>query len=249
VDSALLNAWRTRAGVPDDQVEEWFRTGAPAGLSANPLPRGIFPPATEAEGLEEFCLESLISDPESFLNSHGIDDDEHALAEIQGLRGQGLIEDYESVVEQVQAKPSLSKVGVLEKISSGKVKRRVIVDSKRSGVSPATTKLERIVLPRVLDAVYDALHQMAEARRRGDTSCVTEFFVLDFANAFFVVPFCPRRAQVLCHQIGLQVLRAQSAGTRRRPEPFDFGEGGRIDIEAHSGHFLPKRGAAADVCG
>ena len=82
-------------------------------------------------------------------------------------------------------KPVLSKVGVLTKVVGDKVKKRVIVDSHRSGVSDSTTKPERSVLPRVFDAVDDFMVQRRSATR--DAS--TDFVVLDFTSAFFIIPF------------------------------------------------------------
>ena len=43
VDHVLLAALRSWISDPDDQLERWFKFGAPAGLAFIPLARGVFP--------------------------------------------------------------------------------------------------------------------------------------------------------------------------------------------------------------
>ena len=81
-------------------------------------------------------------------------------------------------------KPVLSKVGVLTKVIGDKLKKRVIVDSHRSGVSGSTTKPERSVLPRVMDTVDDFMIERQSAAHGAST----DFVVLDFTSAFFIIP-------------------------------------------------------------
>jgi hypothetical protein len=152
----------------------------------------------------------------------GIDDDDDAKLEILNLHQKGLIEkfsSYEDVAWYLGAKPSISKVGVLEKISGGKIKRQVIVDSKRSGVSLATRKHERIVLPRVLDVVYDTLHQLSEVRKSRRHDLITEWFVLDFANAFFIVPLALEERRFFAIKLSdhYYVFKVQAQGAGLSP--------------------------------
>ena len=87
-------------------------------------------------------------------------------------------------------------MGVLTNLVGDKVKKRVIVDSHRSGVSDSTTKPERSVLPRVLDTVNDFMVQRRSATR--DASA--DFVVLDFTSAVFIIPLAweKRRFFVMC---------------------------------------------------
>ena len=135
VDHVLLAALRSWISDPDDQPEKWLRFGAPAGLASLPLTRGVFPAVDHAPAIDpcDLCVTTRTC-------------------------SQTMLEAFDSI-EEVQnylgQKPVLSKVGVRTKIVGDKVKKRVIVDSYRSGVSDSTTKPERSVLPRVLDAVND----------------------------------------------------------------------------------------------
>ena len=49
----LLADWRKFVGDPDDQVEVWFREGAPLGIVAKPLPRNIFPEYSEQDAAND----------------------------------------------------------------------------------------------------------------------------------------------------------------------------------------------------
>ena len=172
----ILAALRSWISDPDDQPERWLRFGAPAGLASKPLARGVFPAVDHAPATDpcDLCVDEAV-----FTNFAGVDQDKVAQVEVLDLHRRGLMEAFDSL-EEVQnylgQKPVLSKVGVLTKLVGDKVKKRVIVDSHRSGVSDSTTKPERSVLPRVLDAVNDFMVQRRSATR--DAS--TDFVVLDF---------------------------------------------------------------------
>ena len=168
---------------PDDQPEKWLRSGAPAGLASLPLNRGVFP-AVDHASTTDSC--DLCVDEDVFTNYPGIDQDEVAQLEVTDLHRRGLLEAFDSIEDvrnYLGQKPVLSKVGVRTKIVGDKVKKRVIVDSCRSGVSDSTTNPERSVLPRVLDAVDDFMVQRQSANRESGT----DFVVLDFTSAFFII--------------------------------------------------------------
>ena len=160
-----LAALRSWISDPDDQPEKWLRSGAPAGLASLQLTRGVY----------------------VFTNYPGIDQDEVAQLEVTDLHRRGLLEAFDSIEDvrnYLGQKPVLSKVGVRTKIVGDKIKKRVIVDSYRSGVSDSTTKPERSVLPRVLDAVDDFMVQRQSANQESST----DFVVLDFTRALFIIP-------------------------------------------------------------
>ena len=95
------------------------------------------------------------------------------------------VKDFASLKEAVDYLGSdivLSEIGVIRKLRNGKWKIRMVVDSKRSGVSRATRKFERTLLPRALDVVTDALALLKDL---GDGEEL-EFLVADFRDAFFI---------------------------------------------------------------
>ena len=67
------------------------------------------------------------------------------------------------------------------------MKKRIILDLKKSGVSKRTCKTYKVVLPRLSGLVQDSLDLLdtKEARQ------YVEVFVLDFANAFWQISLAP----------------------------------------------------------
>jgi len=185
----LLEAWRALACDPDDQVFLWLTEGTPAGIRVHPVDRGIFPSVDAADEWENG--EDLVTPDEEFTNYSGIDEDEFVWDEIEKFENKG----YVTVVDSLDAArhalgsedPVFSKLGLIVKERDGKVKKRLIVDSKQSRVKHASLKAERIVLPRVRDVINAALFLLSLC-----TACQTlSFFVLDFTEAFWQLPLAP----------------------------------------------------------
>ena len=87
-----------------------------------------------------------------FINS-GIDDDPLVMATLEGYIKAGYLrvfEDIDSCRNYLGSEPVISRLGCITRQRLGKTKRRVILDSKQSGVSRAAGLAYRSVLPRVL---------------------------------------------------------------------------------------------------
>ena len=145
-----------------------------------------------------------------------VDESDEAWEEISSLVRQGLLasfDSYDELVNHLTCKPTISRVGVLEKVSAGVLKRGIIVDSAQSGVSKATTKPERVALPRLLDVVDNCLFQLSHC---WSEHYATELFVLDFTNAFFNVPLHEDQRKHFCITLRgkwyLFKVQAQGAG-------------------------------------
>jgi len=214
VQYKLLEAWRKAAGDPDSAVAGWFEHGAPAGLSMPVEQCGVFP-TSETHDPPEMAA----TDPDTFVNYEGVDQDQSAWDEIMALHSKGMIakfDSYDDLVKELGARPVISRVGIVEKISSGKLKRRVIVDSAQSGVSGNTSKPERVVLPRLLDVINNVLFQLAH---NSDAKRSTELLVLDFSNAFFIIPLHPseRRHFVIRLRGKWFLFKVQAQGAAASP--------------------------------
>jgi hypothetical protein len=70
----------------------------------------------------------------------------------------------------------------------------MILDSKQSGVSKASSLPVRSVLPKVLDLIFDALQQMA--RLQGVAEEDIWWFVIDFIDAFYQIPLSRRERRL-----------------------------------------------------
>ena len=72
-----------------------------------------------------------------------------------------------------------SRIGVVAKEKQGQLKLRLIHDLRRSGVNDKVVIQERVVLPRLEDAIKDALELIQAVGPEA-----WEGVVLDFADAF-----------------------------------------------------------------
>ena len=84
------------------------------------------------------------------------------------------------------------------------MKRRIIVDSKENGITAATRRDHKTVLPRITDVVDDAMVLMREGRTRFAkfrTATQLEALVLDFVEAFWQLPLRPEERRFFCAKI------------------------------------------------
>ena len=103
-------------------------------------------------------------------------------------------DEYE-VKQAVGGRPVINKFAcVLKARLDGTMKRRIICDSKRSGVTAASRKMYKSVLPRQTDLLTDVLTLQAGAR---DNEHVM-LFVLDAEDAYWQIPLSPRERRYYC---------------------------------------------------
>ena len=103
----------------------------------------------------------LYSDADAFVNYSGVETDPQALAILMDYVKSGRVREFNALAElseHVQGTPVLSKFACIVKSKlDGSVKHRIIMDSKQSGVTAASAKQYRSVLPRQTDLVHDIL--------------------------------------------------------------------------------------------
>ena len=183
---------------------------------------GIFPTHSEEEDPLTTCADDLYTEP-AFTNYAGVEENEAVALEMQRLLEAGFVKQfqaYEDVVKHLGAEAVLSRIGVIERIRNGMVRHRIVIDSKRSSVSSATRRLERTLLPRVLDVVYDALDVLAAHRAANPgVPAELEFLIADFKDAFFIIPNAPseRRFCVVKFRGIFYVFLRTTQGSRGAP--------------------------------
>ena len=225
----LVAAWRAFASDPDDQVEAWYKDGAPMGITVAPLSRSIFPvysdrQATTAPG------ELLTEDPDPAWKTLDAEADDMAVAEMTNMVNRGWIKRFASKHKAkafVKGRLVVSKLVVISKEKrfkdkkgqiKKKLKRRLILDLKKSGVSGASAKHERVILPRLLDVIFDTLELMkGKGRDRRNTK--VRHLVLDFKNAFFHFPVGKAEQRFLAARVRrhLYVWVRAAQGSRGAP--------------------------------
>ena len=138
----LLEGWRATAGDPD-----WLTVdGVPAGLRRHPEDCGIFP-RTHVFGT---CADDLFVDPREFQGYASVEADHDGCVEVQRLVERGWFKQFESYSE-LRAfsgrRLGHQQLWHVTKVKGDKVKKQLILDAKASGISPAASKRERVILP------------------------------------------------------------------------------------------------------
>jgi len=179
--AALLRAILVAAGDPDTHVADWAAGQTPLGIT-QPLPHcGIFPPAGAAgvslESVTDLVMSGELPNYES-CRQHA-DKVEEAL---KADRAKWFLvwSTSKAELEREVGTLILSRMAALVKTKNGKTKTRLIHDLRRSLVNRLANLPERIVLPRLLDAIQALLLVL----RDGDTTEDIDLLVLDFEDAF-----------------------------------------------------------------
>ena len=125
---------------------------------------------------------------DGFVNYAGVKDCEEVIKEMERLIDNDFCIGFNTKDEADHSAGGpviLSKIGTIRKVRGGKMKIRLVIDSKQSGVSRACRKQQCVALPRALDVTFDALDLLAYQDQQ------VELFIAEFADAFYQVPNHP----------------------------------------------------------
>jgi len=165
----------------------------------------IFPPATDAASSD---ASELHSNPHTFRNYAGVEEHEATEKELQlhvdakHLAEFDTYDELSQFVNATEAEPAvLNKIGLVIKVKHDAAgnpveKARMILDTKESGVGALSGKHQRVMLPRLLDAVLRLLYLMSIAVL--DPSKFITTFVLDYTQAFWQIPIAPEERKFFC---------------------------------------------------
>ena len=140
LDPELVEAWIQKSGDPDDVVPDWIRNGAPLGIEEEIPYRGIFPKISDeanldyqgAHGLEDAAAQMQRGEILNYLSVQ--DNLADADIELDRYRKEGFLADIsKETVEREMAHGTISKLGLIIKQKPEGVKRRIILDLRRSG--------------------------------------------------------------------------------------------------------------------
>ena len=163
----LLHELIGDSGDPDDVIPKWVSSATPLGIKREIESRGVFPanserraPATSLQDAEEQAAWTPATDYKSYDENRGL-----AERELEKEIEKGFLtwSEEEATLAAKVGELISSKIGTIVKEKNGKIKVRLIHDLKRSLVNSMTTVPERVVLPRLLDAVHGIIHIAAEA--------------------------------------------------------------------------------------
>lgn len=89
-------------------------------------------------------------------------------------------DSYENLAQWLGDRPHLSKLGMITKEKDGKTKRRLILDCKQSHVNDKACSGGKLLLPRISDAIDDALYLMHQCQPNDGI----EWLVPDFSTMY-----------------------------------------------------------------
>lgn len=197
VCAGLLEKWAERAHDVDIEASTWARCGAPAGILEHPGQPGVFPDAVEPGDLIDPALQHF-DPPETRYSYETVEDCPHALEELNRLVAAGFVRRFASLEACRDFlggdDPKISKFGQVIRERDGKTKRRLILDSKESGITRCARKHQRIVLPTVNDYIFDALDMMA-------AGMPTEGLIMDVTDAFWSLPLRKGERKFFCGKL------------------------------------------------
>ena len=188
----LVRGWIQAANDPDVDLPKWLLEGAPLGVREFPdLPaRGVFPEVDPGEA--NAALDELFAKSEPHSNYKSYEEAfVHVAPELDRLRKLGYVEvigNWSQVVKRFGQRAVVSKLAaILKPRADGSLKVRLVIDFRRSGVNSFVRTRERVVLPRIRDAIDNAVFLMSKSGGNRKLS----WMVVDFKDAFHTIPVDP----------------------------------------------------------
>eukprot|EP00435_Cladocopium_sp_Y103_P058029 s1426_g20.t1 len=197
VHHEMVSAWVRASGDPDAVVADWLRDGTPLCIEKPIETTGVFPPSDEVDEQEGGDVRQLVvSDavlerPETLTNYKSVEEElDEARTELSRYEKEGYLRRLTiQEAEQQYGGGTVSRLGLVLKVKeNGEKKRRIVIDLRRSGGNAKSRLPERLVLPRLVDAV----NLLKEVKKRsacfpvGDNGL--EFALVDIHDAFTVLP-------------------------------------------------------------
>ena len=153
LDPKLWRAWADCSGDPDRWISRWAEDGVPLGMAKEiPSSEGVFPPSKGKDATDDVTPE--LEDQCKIVNYKSFEEfPEDAAVEVERLLEAG----FAKKISKERARErfgdgTVSRLALLVKQKEDKtVKRRIIVDMKRSGGNDRASCPERIILPRIQD--------------------------------------------------------------------------------------------------
>lgn len=153
---------------PDDCLPHWMRGNTPLGTETEIPAKGIFPPPDDVTSE----VQHYDWTAEAAFRNYAADE------ELKQERDKGFLEWAKDLndLKEKYGEIWLFRIAAIVKEKNGKIKTRLVHDLRRSMVNALVHAPERVVLPRLRDAVDMALRLIANG--------LIEFLVLGFKDAF-----------------------------------------------------------------
>ena len=163
LEDDIWERWLLKTGDPEKSIGPWARQGVPLGIEVPIDAHGIFPKIEEERGDQAApdVQEAFMSGFKNYSSFYDDYEGAKKVARSATSAGHGIEVEWSKAMEK-DPHGSISKMALIVKSKQdGTVKRRIIMDVRRSGANSKSVCLERIILPRISDAIQD-LRQLAE---------------------------------------------------------------------------------------
>ena len=233
----LVEKFVEMSGDPETHLSTWLRDGAPTGVASEIPYSGIFPKVEDQTEAGE-DIQRIFAKAEKHKNYVSVQDNKTLVAaELERLTSAGFMTKVGSWTELVRELGDVvvNKMAcIIKEKEDGTVKLRLITDMLRSRVNEFVKLNERLVLPRICDALEAALSLLELAQSNAEDD--VEMMVSDFADAFHSMGVHPseRRHQVVAGMDGQYHIY----------ETVVFGGGGSPLIWGRGAAFLSRSGQA-----
>jgi hypothetical protein len=201
----LVKAHVEHSGDPDTDLAIWLKDGCPMGIAKEITSRGIFPPAVDRDAGGN--LPDMQRYEAGWTNYGSAEENMDTVEELLKIMSDNKwLREYEDIQSFRTATGItdviINKVGLIAKQrADGSWKYRMIWDLLRSAVNFHSKVGERIVLPRVLDLINDIVDLLLLKRDNEEIIVM----VLDFCNAFHLLPLHPEEQKYFTTCIGGKV--------------------------------------------
>eukprot|EP00435_Cladocopium_sp_Y103_P032890 s2894_g8.t1 len=190
----LWSAWQRASRDPDNAIPVFIRDGVPLGMEEKiPSSNGIFPEVTDSTFVEDVAPElEYMKDIQNYVSV--TDQPEEAQIEIDRYKERGFVREisWEDAAQRFQC-GTVSKLALILKTKPDmSIKRRIVIDLRRSKGNARSEVNERLILPRISDvlrslrkmrSMEDQLRNEYESKGIRD-HLDTEIYLVDFADAF-----------------------------------------------------------------
>lgn len=205
IDHQLLQAWQQRAGDPEVHVAGWLQRGVPLGIEEQIEVCGIFPEMDQAEENADVVEKDsdLMLATSELKNYKSVEEDiEGAEVELGRYEKEKYLRRVpEDEAKGLASRGTVSRLGmVVKQKESGEVKRRIVIDLRRSGGNSKSRLPEKLVLPRLVDFVKGLKDLRKEGVRVEHMvgGYGVELSLIDIHDAFTVFPVARKE---LCHTL------------------------------------------------
>ena len=200
LDADIYEEWVRASGDPDVEIPRWLRRGTPMGIEVTARNVGIFPEVSDE--CPEHLRRPLEFYNERFVNYTSLEDSPHGEEVLGQLVREGYVKKVKSLSHAKQllsgATPVTSKLALITTEKDGVLKHRLILDCRVSGANDAAKRYERILLPKA----WDVVAAVRDLKKRAGKQDIIELMVLDFSDAFYMLPLLPEERKYFVAHLG-----------------------------------------------